>query len=211
MSHKTLNDAIEWAQKTNQPYKLELLNDLKRSGTTTFKDLDASELGVDTGSGSKTEQVTFYQNGDFTDLCRGPHVNSTNEVGQFKLTKIAGAYWRGKETNPQMQRLYGIAFETKEELEEFLKQQEDAKKYDHRKLGHELDLFLISPLVGSGLPLFTPRGTILRQKLNEYSQLLRSKIGYQNVWTPHIAKQELYEVSGHWSKFGDEWLTVNSK
>ena len=211
LSHKTIDEALEWAKQVNQPYKLELLNDLKRSGTTLVKDLDLSELGVSTEGSSKVDKVSFYQNGDFVDLCRGPHVESTGKVGTFKLNKIAGAYWRGKDTNPQMQRLYGLAFETKEELDEYLKQQEDAKKYDHRKLGQELNLFLISPLVGTGLPLFTPRGTVLREELNEYSQLLRKKIGYQNVWTPHIAKKELYEVSGHWAKFGDEWLTVNSK
>ena len=211
LSHKTIDEALEWAKQVDQPYKLELLNDLKRSGTTLVKDLDLSQLGVSTEGSSKVEKVSFYQNGDFVDLCRGPHVETTGKVGAFKLNKIAGAYWRGKDTNPQMQRLYGLAFETKEELEEYLKQQEDAKKYDHRKLGQELDLFLISPLVGSGLPLFTPRGTILREELNKYSQLLRKKVGYQNVWTPHIAKKELYEISGHWAKFGDEWLTVNSK
>jgi threonyl-tRNA synthetase len=211
LSHKTIDEALEWAKDSNQPYKLELLNDLKRAGTTVVKDLDLNELGLDTRSKTKVEQVTFFQNGDFIDLCRGPHVESTGKVGAFKLSKIAGAYWRGKDSNPQMQRLYGLAFETEKELEDFIGQQEEAKKYDHRKLGQELDLFLISPLVGTGLPLFTPRGTVLRDELNKYSQLLRKKIGYQNVWTSHIAKQELYEVSGHWSKFGDEWLTVNSK
>jgi threonyl-tRNA synthetase len=211
LSHKTIDEALEWAKQSNQPYKLELLNDLKRSGTTLVKDLDLNELGVAAEGSSKVYKVSFYQNGDFTDLCRGPHLKSTGKVGAFKLNKVAGAYWRGKDTNPQMQRLYGLAFKTDQELDDYLEQQEDAKKYDHRKLGQELDLFLISPLVGTGLPLFTPRGTVLRDELNRYSQLLRKKIGYQNVWTPHIAKKELYEVSGHWAKFGDEWLTVKSK
>lgn len=151
------------------------------------------------------------ENGDFVDLCRGPHVENTNKVGAFKLLRISGAYWRGKDSNPQMQRVYGAAFETKEQLNDYLQALESAKKNDHRKLGQELDLFIISPLVGAGLPLFTPRGTVLRDELNRYSQEIRKKIGYQNVWTPHVAKQELYEVSGHWAKFGDEWLTVNSK
>jgi len=211
LSHKTIDEALEWAKQANQPYKLELLNDLKRSGTTLVKDLDLNELGIATEKDSKVDSVSFYQNGDFVDLCRGPHIESTGKVGAFKLSKIAGAYWRGKDTNPQMQRLYGVAFKTKQELDDYLEQQEDAKKYDHRKLGQELDLFLISPLVGTGLPLFTPRGTVLREELNVYSQLLRQKVGYQKVWTPHIAKKELYKVSGHWAKFGDEWLTVNSK
>ena len=208
---KSIDEAIEWSKQNKQPYKLELLNDLKRSGTTVAKELNFSDMGIEAREESKVDQVTFYQNGDFIDLCRGPHVESTSKVGAFKLAKIAGAYWRGKDSNPQMQRLYGLAFKTEEELNSYLKLQEDAKNYDHRKLGQELDLFLISPLVGSGLPLFTPRGTILRQELNNYSQLLRRKIGFQDVWTPHLAKQELYEVSGHWAKFGNEWLTVNSK
>lgn len=211
LSHKTIDEALQWARQNNQPYKTELLNDLERSGTTDVKDIDINELGVATEDKAKLDKVSFYQNGDFIDLCRGPHLESTGKVGAFKLTKIAGAYWRGKETNPQMQRLYGLAFTTQKELDDFLSQQQDAKNYDHRKLGQELDLFLLSPLVGSGLPLFTPRGTVLRNELNKYSQALRRKIGYSDVWTPHIAKRELYEVSGHWSKFGDEWLTVNSK
>ena len=207
--YKTIDEAIDWAKENDQPYKIELLNDLKSSGTTSIKDLASDTLSI--VADGEIDKVSFYQNGDFIDLCRGPHVESTGKVGAFKLTKIAGAYWRGKESNPQMQRLYGLAFKTKQELDEFLTQQQEAKKYDHRKLGQELDLFLISPLVGSGLPLFTPRGTVLRHELNNYSQLLRKKIGFSNVWTSHLAKQELYEVSGHWSKFGSEWLTVNSK
>lgn len=206
-----IDEAIEWAHKESQPYKLELLNDLKRSGTTSAKDIDSSELGVEAGNDSKVENVSFYKNGDFTDLCRGPHVKTTSEVGPFKLIRVSGAYWRGNAENAQMQRIYGVAFETEKELKEYLEKIEDAKKYDHRKLGQELDLYVISPLVGSGLPLFTPRGTILREELNQYSQSLRKSDGYQTVWTPHIAKQELYEVSGHWAKFGDEWLTVDSK
>jgi threonyl-tRNA synthetase len=210
-SVKPIDVALDWATQNHQPYKLELLNDLKRSGTTSVQEIDTMELGIEAGSSSEVKEVSFYQNGDFIDLCRGPHVESTGKVGFFKLTKLAGAYWRGKDNNPQMQRLYGVAFETEEELKNYLKQQEDARNFDHRKLGQELDLFLISPLVGSGLPLFTPRGTILREELNRYSQMLRKRIGYTNVWTPHLAKQELYEVSGHWAKFGDEWLTVKSK
>ncbi len=206
-----IDSAIEWANESNQPYKLELLNDLKRSGTTEAKDIDSEELGIESGADSKVEKVSFYRNGDFVDLCRGPHVENTNKVGAFKLLRISGAYWRGKDSNPQMQRVYGAAFETKEQLNDYLQALESAKKNDHRKLGQELDLFIISPLVGAGLPLFTPRGTVLRDELNRYSQEIRKKIGYQNVWTPHVAKQELYEVSGHWAKFGDEWLTVNSK
>jgi len=206
-----IDEAIGWAEKTKQPYKLELLNDLKREGTTKVSDIDANNLGLATDSKSKVETVSFYKSGDFTDLCRGPHIRSTAEAGPFKLMRISGAYWRGKAENPQMQRIYGAAFKNQAELGAYLEGIEKAKKYDHRKLGQELDLFVISPLVGSGLPMFTPRGTVLRDELNRYSQELRKNIGYQNVWTPHIAKQELYEVSGHWAKFGDEWLTVTSQ
>ncbi len=206
-----VDEAIEWATTNNQPYKKELLNDLKRAGTTQAKDLDAEMLGIATDGESKVGEVSFYKNGDFTDLCRGPHVASTGKVGAFKLMRIAGAYWRGKEQNPQMQRLYGVAFASQQELDGYLKGIEEAKARDHRKLGQELDLFLISPLVGAGLPLFTPRGTVLRELLNRYSQQIRKDQGYQTVWTPHIAKKVLYETSGHWAKFGDEWLKVVSQ
>jgi threonyl-tRNA synthetase len=110
-----------WATENGQPYKQELLNDLSRAGTTVAKDLDADELGTITDGDSKVENVSFYTNGDFTDLCRGPHVESTGKVGAFKLMRVAGAYWRGKEGNPQMQRLYGVAFETQDELDKYLR------------------------------------------------------------------------------------------
>lgn len=210
-TEKTIDEAIAWAKKGEQPYKAELLNDLKRAGTTVAKDLDADELGTITKGEAQVDKASFYTNGDFTDLCRGPHVESTGRVGVFKLLRIAGAYWRGKEGNPQMQRLYGVAFDTQEELDQHLVMLEEARARDHRKLGKELDLFTISPLVGAGLPLFTPRGTVLRDLLNAYSQQLRKRNGYQAVWTPHIAKKQLYEVSGHWAKFGDEWLKVQSQ
>lgn len=209
--YKPIDEAITWAKQSNQPYKEELLNDLKRSGTTVANDIDVEELGVATENDSQVETVSFYKNGDFTDLCRGPHVTSTGEVGEFKLMRVSGAYWRGKEGNPQMQRVYGVGFFTDKELRSHIAMLEEAKKRDHRKLGQDLDLFVISPLVGSGLPLFTPRGTALRDELNRYSQEIRANAGWQNVWAPHIAKQELYEKSGHWAKFGDEWLTINSK
>lgn len=206
-----IDEAIEWAKANNQPYKLELLNDLKRAGTTVAKDLDVSELGIEAGKDSKVESVTFYKNGAFTDLCRGPHVESTGKVGAFKLIRVAGAYWRGKDTNPQMQRLYGVAFETQKELDDYLEMIEQAKLRDHRRLGKELDLYTVSPLVGTGLPLFTPRGTVLRDVMAKYSNDLRARFGFEKVWTPHITKKELYETSGHWAKFGDELFLVTSQ
>ncbi len=206
-----VDEAIEWATYNGQPYKEELLNDLKRSGTTVAKDLDTAELGLATEGDAAVENVSFYKNGEFVDLCRGPHVANTKEVGAFKLMRVAGAYWRGNEKNAQMQRLYGVAFETKEELDTYLENLEQAKLRDHRKLGKELDLYTVSPLVGAGLPLFTPRGTILRDIMSQYSNQLRQRYGFQKVFTPHITKKDLYETSGHWAKFGDELFLVTSQ
>lgn len=205
-----LDEAIAWAEENNQPYKVELLNDLKRAGTTVAKDLDVNELGLDTQEDSKVSDVSFYRNGDFTDLCRGPHVANTKEVGVFKLMRIAGAYWRGKEGNPQMQRLYGVAFESQEELDNYLKALEEAKSRDHRLLGKQLDLFAFSDLVGPGLPLFTPRGTIIRNLLKQALLQTGAKYGGQEVGIPHIAKRELYEISGHAQKFSEELFAVKS-
>lgn len=210
-SEKNIDDALSWAENASQPYKVELLNDLKRAGTTVARDLDSEMLGVASDSSSVVENVSFYTDGDFTDLCRGPHVESTGKVGAFKLMRIAGAYWRGNEKNAQMQRLYGVAFATQEELDTYLVMLEEAKKRDHRKLGQELDLFTVSPLVGSGLPLFTPRGTVLRDELAAFSNELRQNYGFEKVWTPHITKIELYKASGHWDKFGDELFLVRSQ
>ena len=206
-SEISIEEAIEWAKENNQPYKLELLNDLKNAGTTNAKIL--AEGDFELGDGAET--VSFYTNGNYKDLCRGPHLSNTKEVGAFKLMRVAGAYWRGDEKNPQMQRLYGVAFETQEELDDYLRKMEEAKKRDHRKLGKELDLYTVSPLVGIGLPLFTPRGTILRDVLANYSNQLRQKYGFEKVWTPHITKKDLYEKSGHWAKFGEELFLVKSQ
>ncbi|MGV9002016.1 MAG: threonine--tRNA ligase [Candidatus Saccharimonadaceae bacterium] len=206
-----VDQAIDWARQNSQPYKEELLNDLKRTGTTIAKDLDADELGLAATGDAAIENVSFYKNGEFVDLCRGPHVANTKEVGAFKLLRVAGAYWRGNEKNAQMQRLYGVAFETQDELTLYLERLEQAKLRDHRKLGKELDLYTVSPLVGAGLPLFTPRGTALRDIVSQYSNQLRQKHGFQKVWTPHITKKDLYEASGHWAKFGDELFLVKSQ
>jgi threonyl-tRNA synthetase len=206
-----IDQAIDWARENNQPYKEELLNDLKRSGTTVAKDLDADAMGTIAEGDAALEEVSFYKNGNFVDLCRGPHVANAKEVGAFKLLRVAGAYWRGKETNPQMQRLYGVAFKTQEELDEYLERLEQAKLRDHRKLGKELDLYTMSQLVGAGLPMFTPRGTVIREVLAKYSNQLREAHGFEKVWTPNITKTALYEASGHWAKFGDELFLVTSQ
>jgi threonyl-tRNA synthetase len=207
---KPIDEAIIWAKDNEQPYKEELLNDLKRAGTTAAKDLDAEELGVSTEGDSKIAEVSFYRNGDFTDLCRGPHVTSTNQVGVFKLMRISGAYWRGKETNPQMQRIYGVAFSTEENLKNHLAMLEEAKKRDHRKLGQELDLFTFSDLVGAGLPLYTPRGTVLIEELKGALRQISKDHDMQLVSIPHLAKLDLYKTSGHADKFSEELFHVKS-
>ena len=207
----SVEEAIDWAISGDQSFKVELLNDLKRSGTTVANELAGEKMGSVSDGDSKVETVSLYSQGDYTDLCRGGHVDSTGKVGAFKLTKTAGAYWRGNENNPQMQRIYGVAFATQEELDEYLNRLEIAKQRDHRKLGKELDLYTTSPLVGIGLPLFTPRGTILRDIVAQYSNQLRQKFGFEKVWTPHITKKDLYETSGHWAKFGEELFLVKSQ
>lgn len=177
-SEKSRDEALAWAREGKQKYKVEIIE----------------ELPAD-------ETISFYTLGDFEDLCRGPHVEDTSKVGAFKLDKIAGAYWRGDEKREMLTRIYGLAFETQEELEAYEKKQEEAKARDHRKLGKELDLFCFSDLVGSGLPMFTPRGTILRDILNDFAQSYRIKNGYQKVTIPHIALVDLYKTSGHYEKF----------
>ena len=206
-----IEDAIAWAESNHQVFKLELLNDLKRSGTTVAKELVGEDLGSVADRDSKLKTVSLYSQGDYTDLCRGGHADSTGKVGAFKLMRVAGAYWRGDEKRQQMQRLYGVAFATHKELDDYLKNLELAKQRDHRKLGKELDLYTTSPLVGVGLPLFTPRGTILRDVVAQYSNQLRQKFGFEKVWTPHITKKDLYETSGHWAKFGEELFLVKSQ
>lgn len=207
---KPIEEAITWAKEAKQPYKEELLNDLQREGTTVAKDLDADTLGVATGDKSKVAVVSFYKNGDFTDLCRGPHVESTGKVGAFKLMRVSGAYWRGKEQNQQMQRIYGVGFASEKELRQHLNLLEEAKKRDHRKLGQELDLFTFSDLVGPGLPLYTPRGTVLIEELKGALRQISKDHDMQLVSIPHLAKIDLYKISGHADKFSDELFAVKS-
>ncbi|MCX6755386.1 MAG: threonine--tRNA ligase [Candidatus Nomurabacteria bacterium] len=162
---------------------------------------------------NKGDQITFYTAGNFTDLCRGGHVEDTKEINpdSFKLDRIAGAYWRGDEKNKMLTRIYGLAFETKEELEAYITQREEAKKRDHKVIGPQMKLFTISPLVGPGLPLMQPKGMVIRKEIEDYLWKLHSKKGYLRVWTPHIAKLALYETSGHAVKFGDELFKVQGK
>jgi threonyl-tRNA synthetase len=157
------------------------------------------------------EKITLYKQGEFYDLCRGPHVPRTSLLKAWKLTKVAGAYWRADAKNKQLQRLYGIAFNNKKELDEYLKMMEEAEKRDHRKIGKELDLFVFSDLVGSGLPLWTPKGTILRDELDNCIWQLRKAKGYEKVAIPHITKQDLYETSGHWAKFSEDLFKIKTR
>jgi len=158
----------------------------------------------------KGEEITVYTSGQFSDLCRGGHIENMKDIqdGSFKLDKIAGAYWRGDEKNKMLTRIYGLAFNTKEELDAYVLQQEEAKKRDHRKIGKEQKLFTISELVGSGLPLLQPNGMIIRKEIEDFLWELHKGRGYHRVWTPHITKKELYETSGHAAKFGEELFRV---
>ena len=187
-SEKSRAEALDWAKQNGQDYKTELINELPED-----------------------EVISFYQLGDFTDLCKGPHIENAKEVGAFKLMRVAGAYWRGDENKPMLTRIYGVAFETEDELKEYLERIEEAKARDHRKLGKELDLFCFSDLVGAGLPLFSPRGTVLREMMSGYSLSLRGASGFEKVWTPNITKMDLYKTSGHYAKFGDELFIVHSQ
>ena len=171
-----------------QPYKLELIKDLPG------------------------ENVSIYQTGEFVDLCKGPHIKSTKEIApnSFKLTKIAGAYWKGSEKNKMLTRIYGLAFQTEKELMDHLNMLAEAEKRDHRKLGETLDLFVFSELVGPGLPLYTFKGTKILEELKKYLNELQSEIGYQEVQTPNINRAELFKVSGHYEKYKDDMFSVHS-
>ena len=169
---------------TDQPYKLELIDELE------------------------DEKVGIYRQGNFTDLCRGPHVEATGQVKAFKLTSIAGAYWRGSEKNPMLQRIYGLAFNTSKELRKYEEYQEEIKKRDHRRIGKDLDLFVFSDLVGKGLPLFTEKGSIIRRELERFIVDEEIKRGYKHVYTPDLANVELYKTSGHYPYYKDTMYPI---
>lgn len=189
--------SIEDAKKLfkGNKYKLEWLEEIEESG----------------------EKATIYVNIDkdgkevFADLCKGPHVSYTKQIGKFKLLSLAGAYWRGDEKNKMLTRLYGTTFKTQEELEEFIKMKEEAKKRDHRKLARELDLIIFSDLIGAGLPMYTPRGTVLRSQIYNYSRELNNEIGYKEVYTPNFNKAELFKISGHYEKYKNDMLRIVSR
>ncbi len=188
----SIDEALQWARENNQNYKVEIIEDLAKQGET---------------------KVSFYTVGNFKDLCRGPHVEHTNQIksGSFTLHKLAGAYWRGDEKNKMLTRIYGLAFEDKNALKAHLTMLEEAEKRDHRKLGKELDLFTFSDLVGAGLPLWAPKGMLMRQLLDDFVWELRRVRGYEKVEIPHVTRKELYETSGHWEKFKDELFTIQTR
>ena len=171
-------DALKYFTEKGDPYKVELINDLE-DGT-----------------------ITYYKNGNFTDLCRGPHIPNTSFIKAVKLTSLAGAYWRGDEKRKQLTRVYGITFPKQKELDEYLVLLEEAKKRDHRKLGRELELFMFSDMVGKGLPIWLPKGTELRLRLQDYLTKIQKEYGYEQVITPHIGGKQLYVTSGHWDHYG---------
>jgi len=175
----SIKKALEYFKKKNQLYKVELIKDL-------------------IADNCKLKTVSIYKSGDFIDLCAGPHLKSTKEIGSFKLLSIAGAYWRGDEKNKMLQRIYGTCFDSQQELEDHLKMLEEAEKRDHRKIGKDLDLFVFSDLVGKGLPMLTPKGTIVRKELEKFVLEEETKHGYQHVVTPPLAKTDLYKKSGHY-------------
>ena len=173
-------DALAYFTEKNDAYKLELINDLKDG------------------------EITFYQQGNFTDLCRGPHIPNTEVIKAVKLTKVAGAYWRGDETRKQLTRVYAVTYPKQQDLKDYLFRMEEAKKRDHRKLGAELELFMFSERVGAGLPIWLPRGAALRSRLEDFLKKEQIKRGYLPVVTPNIGKKELYVTSGHWEKYGED-------
>jgi threonyl-tRNA synthetase len=200
-----IQDAIADMERRNQPYKVELLHLLREKGTTEVaREIGDENVVASPANGNQVESVSFYETGDFVDLCRGPHVDNSSQIGAFKLTRVAGAYWRGKETNPQLQRIYGLAFDTKEQLDQCLWQMEEARKRDHRRLGKELEIFFFAEDVGQGLPLWLPNGAILRKELERLATEEERKDGYLSVSTPVITKEQMYYRSGHLPYYKDD-------
>ncbi len=178
-------EAIEFMKKLDEPYKVELIEELPEG-----------------------EEISFYKQGDFTDLCAGPHLMSTGKIKAIKLLSTSGAYWRGNENNKMLQRIYGISFPKASQVEEYLQMLEEAKQRDHRKIGKELELFMTHPLVGSGLPMYLPNGAVVRKLLERYIQDKETAMGYQHVYTPSLANVDLYKTSGHWDHYKEDMFPV---
>jgi threonyl-tRNA synthetase len=206
-SEMPLDQASEVFKNMSQDFKVELLRDLKTRGTTAVSDLGDSNL-----VGSNVNEVSVYKTGNFTDLCRGPHVKETNEIDpdSFRLTRVSGAYWRGNQEREQMQRVYGVAFDTKKELEEYLVRVEEAKKRDHRKVGRELGLFMFHPWA-PGAAFWLAKGTSLYNTLANYMRTVLFPSGYVEVKAPLIFNKALWETSGHWAHYRQNMFLIESE
>lgn len=181
-------DALKWAKENGEIYKEELISDL-----------------------DENERITFFKQGEFTDLCVGPHMLYTKAIGKFKLLSTTGAYWRGNESNKMLTRIYGTAFKTQEELDEFLKQREEAKLRDHNKLGRELELFTTSDIIGQGLPIMLPKGAKILQILQRFVEDTEARHGWQLTKTPYMAKSDLYKLSGHWDHYKEDMFVMGDE
>ena len=179
------NEAMDLMKKLDEPYKQELIEELPEG-----------------------EEISFYKQGDFTDLCAGPHLESTGKVKKVKILSSSGAYWKGSEKNKMLQRIYAISFPKQSELDEYLQELEEARQRDHRKIGKELELFMTHPLVGSGLPMYLPNGAVVRRMLERYIQDKEVKLGYKHVYTPSMANVALYKTSGHWDHYKEDMFPV---
>lgn len=177
---KSIDKAVKYVKEIGEPYKEMIIQDLKESGET---------------------KVSFYKTGSFVDLCRGPHVNNSSQIGEFEILSVAGAYWKGSEKNKMLQRIYATAWETRADLEDYLIKREQAKERDHRKIGKELDLFMISEEVGLGLPLWLPKGAAIRRELENFVVDLEKKYGFDHVYSPILGSLNLYKTSGHWQHY----------
>ncbi|PZF71411.1 threonine--tRNA ligase [Taibaiella soli] len=196
---KKLEDKMKELAKKNSAY---LRQDMPKDKAVAYFTEKDDQYKLELLEGLKDGEITFYTQGDFTDLCRGPHIPNTGFIKAIKLMNIAGAYWRGNEKNKMLTRIYGVTFPAQKELDEYLTLLEEAKKRDHRKLGKELELFTFSEKVGSGLPMWLPKGALLRERLQQFLQKAQMQSGYLPVITPHIGSKQLYVTSGHWEKYG---------
>ncbi len=198
---KKIEDKMKELAKTNSTY---VRQDVPKDKAIAYFAEKGDQYKLELLEGLEDGSITFYTQGNFTDLCRGPHIPSTGAIKAVKLTNIAGAYWRGNEKNKMLTRIYGITFPAQKELDEYVTMMEEAKKRDHRKLGKELELFTFSEKVGSGLPLWLPKGAMLRERLQQFLQRAQLETGYLPVITPHIGSKQLYVTSGHWEKYGKD-------
>lgn len=201
-----INKAIKMEAKRGQVYKSELLKQIKETGDTR------ADQGVEIKQSNKPKEevksVSYYKTGDFLDLCTGPHVKATQEIGHFKLLNIAGAYWRGSEKNKMLTRIYGVVWETKDELNKYLRNLEEAKKRDHKRIGSELELFTFLPQA-PGMPFWYPKGLSILQQLKDFIRSINTKYGFQEISTPLLAKKEVWETSGHWKLFREDMFVFD--